>query len=165
MCIVYNTRENEDQKCFFRDLSIRTLLKIKDKQGAKALVKNIILEESLEGFHKVLNQMTVGEIENFFEALLKNLGLKERGSEDPEYDQRILLYSLCSLMHFHHLKREELYDQRAYATDDTNKAPWNPTEAKEKDQGWWRALGVSEGEIWGVELIILLLQKSAKRSW
>ena len=55
-------------------------------------------------------------------------------------------------------------DQRAYATDDTNKAPWNPTEAKEKDQGWW-ALGVSEGEIWGVELIILLLQKSAKRSW
>lgn len=110
MCIVYNTRENEDQKCFFRDLSIRTLLKIKDKQGAKALVKNIILEESLEGFHKVLNQMTVGEIENFFEALLKNLGLKERGSEDPEYDQRILLYSLCSLMHFHHLKREELYE-------------------------------------------------------
>ena len=110
MCIVYNTRENEDQKCFFWDLSIRTLLKIKDKQGAKALVKNIILEESLEGFHKVLNQMTVGEIENFFEALLKNLGLKERGSEDPEYDQRILLYSLCSLMHFHHLKREELYE-------------------------------------------------------
>ena len=110
MCIVYNSREYEDQKCFFRDLSIRTLLKIKDKQGAKALVKNIILEESLEGFHKVLNQMTVGEIENFFEALLKNLGLKERGSEDPEYDQRILLYSLCSLMHFHHLKREELYE-------------------------------------------------------
>ena len=108
MCIVYNTRENEDQKCFFRDLSIRTLLKIKDKQGAKALVKNIILEESLEGFHKVLNQMTVGEIENFFEALLKKLGLKERGSEDPEYDQRIL--ALCSLMHFHHLKREELYE-------------------------------------------------------
>ena|GEM_PF-804462 len=78
ICIVYNTRENEDQKCFFRDSSIRTLLKIKDKQGAKALVKNIILEESLEVFYKVLNQMTVGGKENFFGALLKKLGLKER---------------------------------------------------------------------------------------
>ena len=78
ICIVYNTRENEDQKCFFRDSSIRTLLKIKDKQGAKALGKDNLLEESLEELHKVLNQMTVGGKENFFEALLKKLGLKER---------------------------------------------------------------------------------------
>lgn len=55
-------------------------------------------------------------------------------------------------------------NRRAYATDDRDKAPWNPAEAKEEDQEWWGIDGVSEREVWDVEEIALLLQKSEKRS-
>lgn len=65
-----------EKKWVFREPSIRTLLKIKDKQGAEALVKDILLEGSLEELDEVLNQMTLEKKETFFEALLKELGLK-----------------------------------------------------------------------------------------
>lgn len=65
-----------EKKWVFREPSIRTLLKIKDKQGAEALVKDILLEGSLEELDEVLNQMTLEKKEAFFEALLKELGLK-----------------------------------------------------------------------------------------
>jgi len=65
-----------EKKWIFREPSIRTLLKIKDKQGVEALVKDILLEGSLEELDEVLNQMTLEKKEDFFEALLKELGLK-----------------------------------------------------------------------------------------
>lgn len=65
-----------EKKWIFREPSIRTLLKIKDKQGAEQLVKEILLEGSYEELDEVLNQMTLEEKEAFFEALLKELGLK-----------------------------------------------------------------------------------------
>lgn len=65
-----------DKKWIFREPSIKTLLTIKDQQGAEQLVKEILLQGTYEDLDEVLNQMTVEKKEAFFEALLKELGLK-----------------------------------------------------------------------------------------
>lgn len=65
-----------EKKWIFREPSIRTLLKIKDQQGAEQLVKEILLEGNLEELDEILNQMTLEKKTEFFEVLLKELGLK-----------------------------------------------------------------------------------------
>lgn len=66
----------EDKKRTFREPSIKMLLNIKDKNGAESLVKEILIEGSYEELDTVLANLTLEKREEFYTALMKELGLR-----------------------------------------------------------------------------------------
>ena len=65
-----------DKKWVFREPSIRTLLTIKSQEWAEQLLKEILIEGSYEGLDEALGNLTIEKREEFYQSLLKELGLK-----------------------------------------------------------------------------------------
>lgn len=65
-----------DKKWVFREPSIRTLLTIKSQEWAEQLLKEILIEGSYEELDEALGNLTIEKREEFYQSLLKELGLK-----------------------------------------------------------------------------------------
>ena len=65
-----------DKKWVFREPSIRTLLSIKSQEWAEQLLKEILIEGSYEELDEALGNFTIEKREEFYQSLLKELGLK-----------------------------------------------------------------------------------------
>lgn len=65
-----------DKQWLFREPSIKTLLSLKDQQGAEKLVKEMLLEGSYEDLEVALNELTMERKTEFLNILLKELGLR-----------------------------------------------------------------------------------------
>lgn len=65
-----------DKKWTFREPSIRTLLTIKSQEWAEQLLKEILIEGSYEELDEALGNLTIEKREEFYQSLLKELGLK-----------------------------------------------------------------------------------------
>lgn len=65
-----------DKKWVFREPSIRTLLSIKSQEWAEQLLKEILIEGSYEELDEALGNLTIEKREEFYQSLLKELGLK-----------------------------------------------------------------------------------------
>ena len=65
-----------DKKWVFREPSIRTLLTIKNQEWAEQLLKEILIEGSYEELDEALGNLTIEKREEFYQSLLKELGLK-----------------------------------------------------------------------------------------
>ena len=64
------------KKRTFREPSVKMLLNIKDKDGADALVKEILIAWDIQELEDTLQWLTIEKKEEFFQTLLKELGLK-----------------------------------------------------------------------------------------